>query len=103
LPRWVTHVRLILSRTFESYAFLTNTFESGTLEAITDYEVVVLTNANWTPQVGGTDLAMTCAQCGNEVDDGGETLRINGQLYYLCCPSCKDQFETRYEKFSANA
>lgn len=83
--------------------FLTETFDSDELDAITDYEVVVLTSADWTPQVGGTDLAVTCAQCGNEVDDSGETLQLSGDLYYLCCPSCKDQFEARYEKLSADA
>ncbi|WP_227378047.1 winged helix-turn-helix transcriptional regulator [Haladaptatus halobius] len=83
--------------------FLTDTFEPEVLEAITDYEVVVLTSADWTPQVEGTDLAITCAQCGNEVSDDGETLRLDGDLYHLCCPSCKDQFEARYETLSANA
>lgn len=83
--------------------FLTDTFTSEELDAITDYEVVVLTSADWTPQVGGTDLAVTCAQCGNDVDEDGETLEIDGSLHYLCCPSCLEQFKSRYEQFSANA
>lgn len=81
--------------------FLTDTFDPEELEAITDYEVVVLTNADWTPQVEGTDLAVACVQCGNDVGDEGETLRLDGDLYYLCCPSCEDQFQTRYENLSA--
>ncbi|RJT06200.1 AsnC family transcriptional regulator [Halococcus sp. IIIV-5B] len=84
-------------------AFLSDTFDEDGLDAITDYEVVVLTDADWTPQVGGTDLAITCAECGNEVGEEGETLRVDGDLYYLCCPSCLEQFEARYEQFSAGA
>lgn len=83
--------------------FLTETFETEEWEAITDYEVVVLTSADWTPQVSSTDLAVTCAQCGNKVDENGETLEIDGSLYYLCCPSCLEQFKSRYDQFSANA
>ncbi|EMA38340.1 AsnC family transcriptional regulator [Halococcus hamelinensis] len=84
-------------------AFLSDTFDGDGLDTITDYEVVVLTDADWTPQVGGTDLAITCAECGNEVGEEGETLRVDGDLYYLCCPSCLEQFEARYEQFSADA
>ena len=83
--------------------FLTDTFHPEELESITDYEVVVLTSANWTPQVSGTDLGVTCAQCGNDVSEDGETLRLDGSLYYLCCPSCLEQFKSRYDQFSANA
>lgn len=83
--------------------FLTETFESGELDAITDYEVVVLTSADWTPRVEGTDLAATCAQCGNEVGDDGETIRLDDDLYHLCCSSCKNQFEEKYETYRANA
>lgn len=81
--------------------FLTDTFTSEELEAITDYEVVVLTSADWTPQVSGTDLAMTCAQCGNDVNEDGETLELDGCLYYLCCPSCLELFKSRYDQLSA--
>lgn len=83
--------------------FLTDTFNTEEWEAINDYEVVVLTSADWTPQVSGTDLAVTCAQCGNDVGEDGETLRVDGNLYYLCCPSCLEQFESRYEQLSADA
>ena len=83
--------------------FLTDTFNSEELEAITDYEVVVLTSADWTPQVSGTDLAITCVQCGNDVNEDGETLELDSSLYYLCCSSCLEQFKSRYDQFSANA
>ncbi|WP_227380054.1 hypothetical protein [Haladaptatus halobius] len=84
-PRVFFHSRLPKA---DVQTFLTDTFEPDELEAITDYEVVVLTSADWTPQVEGTDLAITCVQCENEVNDDGETLRLDGELYHLCCPSC---------------
>lgn len=83
--------------------FLTETFDAEKREAITDYEVTVLTSADWTPQVSGTGLAVTCAQCGNDVGEDGEMLRTDDSLYYLCCPSCLEQFKSRYDQFSANA
>nr|WP_129117009.1 AsnC family transcriptional regulator [Halegenticoccus tardaugens] len=83
-------------------AFLAETFGAPP-EAIVDYDVTVLTDVEWTPGTGGTDLALTCAQCGNEVDREGETLRLDGERYYLCCPSCRDEFEARYERFRAGA
>ena len=76
--------------------FLTETVD---MSGITDYEVVLLTSAEWTPQVEGTDLAITCAQCGNPVHENGETLQLDGDRYYLCCPSCKAKFEDRYNQF----
>ncbi len=87
----------------EVRTFLAETFDSADQNAITDYEVVVLTSADWTPQVTGTDLAVTCAQCGNDVSEEGETLEIDGHLYYLCCSSCLERFKAQYDQFSANA
>lgn len=80
--------------------FLTDTLD---MAAITDYEVILLTSAEWTPQVEGTDLAITCAQCGNIVRENGKTLRLDGDLYYLCCSSCKATFEERYNRLQAGA
>lgn len=79
-------------------AFLTETIG---LDDIAEYEVILLTSAEWTPQVESTDLAITCAQCGNAVRENGETLRIDEDLYHLCCPSCKAKFEDRYERLRA--
>lgn len=80
-------------------------FLSGTLDmdGITDYEVILLTSAEWTPQVEGTDLALACAQCGNSVRENGETLRLDGERYYFCCPSCQATFEDRYGRLRAGA
>lgn len=79
------------------------TWLSGTLTDIDDYEVTLLTDVEWTPSIGGTEFALTCAECGNTVTSEGVVTRIGGDLYQFCCPSCEDRFETRYEKFEANA
>jgi DNA-binding Lrp family transcriptional regulator len=83
--------------------FLTETLEPAARDAVTDYDVVVLTSADWTPRVGGTDLAATCAQCGNDVDEDGELLRRDGDVYYLCCATCLERFESRYDRFEADS
>lgn len=72
-------------------------------KAITDYEVVVLRSADWTPHVSGTDLGGTCARCGNEVNGEGETPRLDGSLYSLRRPSRREQFEAPYDRSSADA
>lgn len=76
-------------------SFLEEVVDTNT---IADYEVVLLTSTEWTPQVEGTDLALTCAQCGNPVRENGETLQLSGERYYFCCPSCSKTFEDRYDR-----
>ncbi|PSP88152.1 ArsR family transcriptional regulator [Halobacteriales archaeon QS_4_69_34] len=73
---------------------------SGTLDAtsVDDYEVTLLTDAEWTPSVDGTGFTLNCAECGNTVTSEGVTTRIGGDLQQFCCPSCEDRFEDRYER-----
>jgi DNA-binding Lrp family transcriptional regulator len=68
-----------------------------------DYEVTLLTDAEWTPSVGGTGFALTCAECGNTVTSEGTTARIGGDIHQFCCPSCEAQFAERYERLDAAA
>jgi Lrp/AsnC family leucine-responsive transcriptional regulator len=68
-----------------------------------DYEVTLLTDAEWTPTVGGAEFALTCAECGNTVDSEGVTERIGGERKRFCCPSCADQFRERYEDLEEGA
>lgn len=66
---------------------------------IKDYDITVVSEADWTPSVGGTDFALTCAECGNTVTSEGETARIGDQVYHFCCPYCQSQFEERHDDF----
>jgi Lrp/AsnC family leucine-responsive transcriptional regulator len=80
------------------------TWLSETLDtSIDDYEVTLLTGVEWTPSIGGTEFALTCAECGNTVTSEGVVTRIDGDLYQFCCPSCEASFETQYERFDERA
>ncbi|WP_226004714.1 AsnC family transcriptional regulator [Natrinema salinisoli] len=63
-----------------------------------DYDVTLVDDAEWTPSLEGTAFALTCAECGNTVDDEGESARIDGEVYHFCCPSCQSRFEGRYDR-----
>lgn len=64
---------------------------------IRDYDVTIVSHVDWTPSIGGTDFALTCAECGNTVTSEGETARIADRIYHFCCPYCQSQFRERYE------
>jgi YHS domain-containing protein len=68
--------------------------------AIRDWEVTLLTDAEWTPSLGGTEFALTCAECGNTVTDEGESTRLDGETYHFCCGSCEARFTERYERMA---
>lgn len=72
-------------------------------DAYDDFEVTLLAGADWTPDMGGTEFALTCAQCGNTVDSEGTATRIDGELYQFCCPSCERRFEEKYEELQQEA
>jgi DNA-binding Lrp family transcriptional regulator len=80
--------------------WLARTVDDG---VVVDYEVTLLTDGEWTPSVGGTGFALTCAECSNTVTSEGTTARIGGEIHQFCCPSCVAQFETRYERLEAGA
>ncbi|MFB6150857.1 MAG: AsnC family transcriptional regulator [Haloarculaceae archaeon] len=71
--------------------------------AVEDYEVTLLTGAEWTPTLGGADFALDCVECGNTVTSEGVTARIGGDLKQFCCPSCKARFEEQYERLEEGA
>jgi DNA-binding Lrp family transcriptional regulator len=80
--------------------WLARTVEDG---AVGDYEVTLLTEGEWTPSVGGTDFALTCAECDNTVTSEGTAARIGGAVRRFCCPSCETRFAERYERLEAGA
>jgi DNA-binding Lrp family transcriptional regulator len=72
----------------------------GADASITDYAVDLLTDAEWTPSLGGTEFAIECAECGNTVTSEGETARFDGDLYHFCCGSCEARFGDRYDRMA---
>ena len=81
-------------------AFLAGAVDLDTIE---DYEVSLLADAGWTPRVGGAAFKIDCVECENTVTSEGVTARIDGDLYHFCCPSCRSNFEERYEQFEEAA
>jgi DNA-binding Lrp family transcriptional regulator len=69
--------------------------------AVADYEVTLLTEGEWTPSVGGTGFALTCAECGNTVTSEGTASRVGGDVQHFCCGSCETAFVERYERLES--
>lgn len=72
-------------------------------DAIEDYEVDPLESVEWRVTVGGTDFAISCAECGNRVTEEGVTARIGGEVKQFCCPSCEARYRDQYEKLAEAA
>lgn len=84
----------------DARAFLVETVP---FDAVRDYRVSLLSESEWTPRIGDAELALTCAECGNTVTAEGESLDVDGERYYFCCPSCLDRFESTYERLADGA
>jgi len=67
------------------------------------FDVQLLGDREWQPQLGDASLAPTCVECGNTVSAEGERSRLDGELYHFCCQSCQRAFLDRYEQFSEEA
>lgn len=64
------------------------------------FEVELLDSVEWEPSVAGSGFAVACAECSNTVSSEGESVRLGGETYHFCCPSCRARFEERYEQLS---
>jgi len=72
-------------------------------DAVDDFKVTLLAGADWAPDLGGTEFALSCAQCGNTVDSEGTATRIDGERYQFCCPSCEARFEEKHDQLREEA
>jgi DNA-binding Lrp family transcriptional regulator len=72
-------------------------------DRVRDYDVSLLEDVTWSPDVTGTGFALDCAECGNTVTDEGESVRIDGDRYQFCCSSCRSNFEERYAELEEAA
>ena len=70
--------------------------------SINSYSVSLVDNLKWTPNVEGAEFAIDCAECGKDIDNRGETARIDNETHYFCCISCLTQFEDRYQRLVQN-
>jgi DNA-binding Lrp family transcriptional regulator len=69
----------------------------------TDYTVTLIDDLEWTPSLDGTEFAITCVECGNTVNNEGESTRIGEDVYHFCCPSCRTRFEDQYQRLEEGA
>ncbi len=72
-------------------------------EGISAIDVDLLSDSQWVPAVGATDLALLCDECGNTVTSEGVTTRIDGDIKQFCCPSCETRYMERYEELRAES
>lgn len=72
-------------------------------DPIEDYAVTLVSDAEWTPTLDGTQFALTCAECGNTVTSEGESARIGGQRYRFCCENCLARFRERHDRIEEGA
>lgn len=77
--------------------------DSVEMDAVADFEVELLAGAAWSPDLGGTEFALSCTQCGNTVDSEGTAARVDGSLYQFCCPSCESRFTEKYAELREGA
>lgn len=70
---------------------------------VRDVTVTLVDESAWTPSVDGAEFALSCAECGNTVDEEGESTRIESDVYHFCCASCERRFVDRYERLDAEA
>lgn len=73
------------------------------LDLLNDIDVTLLTAADWSPDLGGTEFALTCVQCGNTVDSEGTATRVDGDIYQFCCASCESRFVEKYQELQEGA
>lgn len=73
------------------------------MDRVREFDVRLLTEQRWTPEVSGTAFALECDECDEPVTSQGESLRVDGELYAFCCPSCREAFETEQEAIAAES
>ncbi|MFB6134231.1 MAG: AsnC family transcriptional regulator [Halanaeroarchaeum sp.] len=72
-------------------------------EAVTELDIDLLSDVEWTPSVGATEFALTCDECGNTVTAEGVTARIGGEVKQFCCRSCEARYRESYEELASDA
>lgn len=78
---------------------LLDLFESNDIE----FEVILLDEISWVPSIDTVEFDLTCAECGNSVDEQGTSWRNDDTEYRFCCTSCASQFKERYQQLEEAA
>ena len=77
--------------------------DAVSMDDVRDYEVRLLADTDWSPQISEAELAAECVECGNTVTAEGKTETLDGEVYHFCCENCRDNFVAEYERLSEGA
>ncbi|MFC7057786.1 AsnC family transcriptional regulator [Halovenus salina] len=73
------------------------------VDSVRSYDVQLLAETSWTPQLDQAEFAPDCVECGNTVDTEGERESFDGTVYHFCCSSCLESFQEQYDRLSDGA
>lgn len=59
------------------------------MAAVTGFDIKLIEDVSWEPEIDRTELAVSCVECGNSVTEEGEVVQIDGELTPFCCSSCR--------------
>ncbi len=84
----------------EIHSVLTDAVEIG---RIVEYDVRLLIDSAWQPQIDGPDAGVACEECGATVEDDGMTVDIDGQSRQFCSSTCRNAYEEHLETIKQSA
>jgi len=70
---------------------------------VLSYDVGGVVESSWNPDLRRGEFAISCVECGKEVDDDGLSLEVDGRQYFVCCESCESLFRERYAELQEGA
>ncbi|ELY52228.1 winged helix-turn-helix transcriptional regulator [Natronolimnohabitans innermongolicus] len=61
------------------------------------YDVTLLARSDRVVGLSAAGFSLECVVCDKQIDDGGVTATIEGEVKTFCCPSCKARYVDEYE------
>lgn len=77
-------------------------YEGVEMEYVSQFEIKLVDQSEWSIEIDEAEFALTCPICGNTIDSEGVTAEIGGETKAFCCPSCKSDYEEQYETHQSN-
>lgn len=84
----------------EIRSVLTQAVDTG---RIVEYDVRLLVDSAWEPQIDGPDVGVACEECGATVDADGVTVEVDGQTHEFCSSACRTNYEEHLETIKQSA
>ncbi|WP_121823465.1 AsnC family transcriptional regulator [Halostella salina] len=72
-------------------------------DRVRGYDVRLLADSEWSPEVDAAEFAPDCDECGTTVTTEGESVRIDDRVHHFCSSSCRHNFEERYRSMTESA